>query len=299
MQNVNSGMTPNATEAKVEKINVQIERHQALGLEPTPDICKGNISDYLMNFPLRLFGEYFPGRLRWNTWTILDDGSERRGQIMFSGMHLSGYYYGNNIIDGQVSSGATVILSSAVDYIYSPLGKELAVERGKFMSDDAAYRRKKILEVNKDENGKVFNLSSLTRIEGFQWVIKGYNQIQYPEGYLLSPYGFKEVGDIRAINPQDSYFQKLVGTGTFSVNPVPEVTGFAISNAASLAMDMIRATSAPSHGVDYKSEVLSLRDVSFTMEYLLSFAQKEVQKRNKLNAQALQKLEAPIAASRR
>lgn len=288
-------MTPNA---KAEKINVQIERHEALGLEPTPNIRKGNISDYLTNFPLRLFGEYFLGRLRWNTWTILDDGSERRGQIMFSGMHLSGYYYGNNIIDGQVFSGVTAILSSAVDYIYSPLGKELAVERRKFLSE-VAYRREKILEVNKDENGKVFNLNSLTRIEGFQRVIKGYNQIQYPEGYLLSPYGFKEVGDIRAINPQDSYFQKLVGTGTFSINPVPEPIGFAISNAASLAMDMIRAQGAPSHGIDYRSEALSLRDVSFTMEYLLSFAQKEVQKRNKVNAQALQKLEAPGAASRR
>ncbi len=276
----------NSAEASSD-LSLLVQPHQSLGLEPTPAICRGDISTFMVVFPLQLFGEFYPGRLRWNTWTILkEDGSERFGQVIFSGMHPSGQYFGTEVIDGEVFSGQTAILSSAVDFIYSPLGKELSVERGKFITDPA-YRKKKILEVNTDENGNVFDLSSLSRIEGFQQEIKTWNQIQYPEGYLLSPYGVEEVAKIRGINPQYSYFQKLVGTGKFRVNPIFDPTGFAICNSIGVAMDLIGAGSAPSTGWDYNSEIPSRRNMAFIMEYLLRLAQNEVQKRNQFNAKQL------------
>ncbi len=268
------------------QVDLLVQPHQSLGIEPTLAISRGDISTFMVIFPLQLFGEYHPGRLRWNTWTILDDNSERFGQVIFSGMHPSGKYFGTEIIDGQASSGQTAILSSAVDYIYSPYGKELSVERGKFLFD-TAYRKEKIIEVNTDENGNIFNLSSLSRIEGFQETIKSWNQIQYPEGYLLSPYGVDEVAKIRGINPQYSYFQKLIGTGKFRVNPILDPTGFAICNSIGVAMDLIGAGSAPSTGWDYNSEIPTRRNMAFVMEYLLTLAQKEVQKRNEFNAKQL------------
>lgn len=267
-------------------MSLLVQPHQSLGLEPTLAICKGDISTYMVVFPLQLFGEFHPGRLRWNTWTISDDGLERFGQVIFSGMHPSGQYFGTEVIDGKISSGQTAILSSTVDYIYSPLGKEIAVERGKFITDPA-YRKEKIKEVNTNENGNVFSLSSLSRIDGFQQEIKAWNQIQYPEGYLLSPYGVEEVAKICGINPQYSYFQKLVGTGKFRVNPILDPTGFAICNSIGVAMDLIGAGSAPSTGWDYNSEIPSRRNMAFIMEYLLTLAQKEVQKRNQFNAKQL------------
>jgi hypothetical protein len=279
VENVNS---PEAS----SDLSLLVQPHQSLGLEPTPAICRGDISTFMVVFPLQLFGEFHPGRLRWNTWTIPDDGSERFGQVIFSGMHPSGQYFGTEVIDGQISSGQTAILSSAVDYIYSPFGKELPVERGKFLADPA-YRRKKIMEVNTDKNGNVFNLNSLSRIEGFQQEIKTWNQVQYPEGYLLAPYGVEEVAKIRGINPQYSYFQKLVGTGKFRVNPILDPTGFVICNSIGVAMDLIGAGSAPSTGWDYNAEIPSRRNMAFIMEYLLRLAQNEVQKRNQLNAEQL------------
>ncbi|TSD00955.1 MAG: hypothetical protein Athens071425_517 [Parcubacteria group bacterium Athens0714_25] len=275
------------------QVNLLVQPHQSLGLEPTLAISKGDISTFMVVFPLKLFGEYYPGRLRWNTWTILDDNSERFGQVIFSGMHPSGQYFGTEVIDGQISSGQTAILSSAVDYIYSPYGRELPVERGKFLADPA-YRKEKIREVNTDENGNIFNLSSLSRIEKFQYVIKTWNQIQYPEGYLLSPCGVNEVAKIRGINPQYSYFQKLIGTGTFRINPIPDPTGFAICNSINVAMDLIGAGNAPSTGWDYNSEIPNRRNMAFTMEYLLILAQNEVYKRNQFNAKQLtEALSAP------
>jgi len=288
MQMKNINLAPSLV---MPKANMLILPHESLGLEPTPAICRGSISTFMVDFPLRLFGEYFPGRLRWNSWTILPDGTERFGQVIFVGMHPSGYYYGVDIIDGQVHFGQTVILSSAMNYIYSPLGKELKVDRQKFLTDPA-YRKKKIRKVNTNKGGNVFNLSLLSRVTGFQDVIKSWNQIQYPEDYLLSPYGVKEVAAIRGINPQYSYFQKLIGTGKFRISPIPEPIAFAISNSIGIVMDMINAKQAPSTGWDFNSQI-SRRQMSFVVKYLLNLAQCEVQKRNIVNAKILKALSAP------
>ncbi len=292
MKNINRVSV--ATIPKVEKnssnINMLVLPHESLGLQPTPDTCQGNFSVFMVDFPLRLFGEYFPGRLRWNTWTILPDGAERFGQVIFVGMHPSGYYFGLEIIDGQVSSGQTALLSSAVNYIYSPLGKELKVDRAKFLTDPL-YRKKKIRKVNSDKKGNLFNLNLLSRVPGFQKVIKSWNQIQYPEGYLLSPYGVKEVAKIRGINPQYSYFQKLVGTGRFRINPVPNPLAVAIATSVGVVMDMISAGQAPSTGWDFDSQI-SRRQMSFVIDYLLRLSQNEICKRNLANEKLLEALNA-------
>jgi hypothetical protein len=289
MKNVNL-ISPDLS--KKAEMRMLIQPHQSLGLEPTPAIRNGNISTFLVVFPKRLFGEYFPGRLRWNTWTVLENETEAFGQIIFSGMHPLGDYFGTEVIDGRVNSGQTAILSSALDYIYSPFGKELPVDQGKFLTDPK-YRYEKIREVNKDKNGNVFNLNSLSRIDGFQQVIKNWNQIQYPEGYLLSPYGVEGVAAIRGINPQYSYFQKLVGTGRFAIRPTPDPVSFAIINSIGILMDMLAAGSAPSKGWDYMSQLPSRRDMSFTIEYLLRLAEVEIKKRNQVNQQLIQAQGAP------
>ncbi len=290
MQNINSGLAASAVgEVSENKTEMLILPHQTLGLEPTPAICRGNISTFLVTFPKRLLGgEYFLGTLRWNTWTVKDDKTEAFGQILFSGMHPSGDYIGTEIIDGQDGqNGQTAILSTDLNFIYNSFdGKELSVEREKFQTDPV-YRRKKIQEVNKLVDGGDFKISSLTKVEGFQDVIKSWNQIQFPEGHLLSPYGVDEIAMIRGMNPQYSYFQKLVGTGQFTVRAIPHPVGFAIVNALGVAMDLIRATGAPSMGRDFSS-IVSRRDQSFATEYLLALAEKEIKLRNDANAQLLQ-----------
>jgi hypothetical protein len=273
--------------------NLLVLPHQSLGLEPTEGIRKGDLSVFLVKFPLRLFGEYYPGRLRWNAWTILPDGSERFGQVIFSGMHPSGDYFGTMILDGRILTGQTAILSSVMDYIYSPLGQELAVDREKFLSDPA-YRKEKIREVNKDQDGNVFDLQGLSRLDGFREVLKTWNQIQTPEGNLLSPYGVNEVAVIRGINPQYSYFEKLAGTGNFRVSPIPDPTGLIIVNSIGVVMDLIRAGKAPATGWDYNSEIPSRRNMAFVMEYLLALAENEIKARNEINAaQLIEALSAP------
>jgi hypothetical protein len=166
------------------------------------------------------------------------------------------------------------------------MGKELPVEVSKFLTEPK-YRKEKIEEVNKDENGNIFNLSSLTQVEDFRLILKSWKPINYPEGYLLSPYGVKEIAMIYGINPQYSYFEKLVGTGKFCVSPVPNPIGFAISNSIGIAMDMISAPNAPTTGWDYNSELPNRRNMAFIIKYLLLLAQKEIQQRNDFNAEKM------------
>ncbi len=265
------------------KVEMLIQPHQTLGLEPTPAICRGDISTYLVVFPKRLLGEYFPGTLRWNVWVVRDDDTESFGQVLFSGIHPSGYFFGTAVLDGKITDGQMAILSTDMRFIYSPFEREMPVERDKFLTDPV-YRKKMVKEVNKSVDGKDFNISSLTSVPDFQSVIKSWNQIRFPEGYLLSPYGVDEVALIRGKNPQYSYFEKLVGTGRFAIRVGVNPIGMAIVNAAGIAMDLIRATGAPSKGRDFSSEV-SRREESFTIEYLLTLAQNEIKKRNEVNVQ--------------
>lgn len=273
--------------AASRECEMMIQPHQSLGLEPTDAVRRGDISRFMLIFPKRLFGEYFPGRLRWNAWTV--DGREHFSQIVFAGMHPSGDWFGVLVVDGQVTEGQTAILSNMADFIYSPFDRELAVERQKFLSDPA-YRREKIREVNLDAEGKDFDIKFLSRVENFQEVIKSWNQIQFPEGYLLSPYGVEEVALIRGINPEYSFFQKLVGNGRFAVPLSPVPIAIAIGTAASAAMDMIRAAGAPSKGWDYQSELPSRRNMAFCIEYLMTLAEKEVKMRNSANMELLENL---------
>ncbi|MFZ2226052.1 MAG: hypothetical protein WA064_02590 [Candidatus Moraniibacteriota bacterium] len=261
--------------------------HQTLGLEPTPSICKGDISAFLVVFPKMLLGgEYFLGTLRWNAWVIHRDGSESFGQVLFVDMHPSGYYYGVAVLDGNVTEGQMVIQSTDINYIYSPFDRELAIDREKYLTD-TAYCKEKIQEVNKTADGTDFNIASLTKVENFQAVIKSWNQIKYPEGYLISPFGFEEVALIRGQNPQYSYYQKLVGTGNFAIKIGLNPIGSAIVTAAGLAIDLIRAANAPSKGRDFSSEALKGREEAFRVKYLLSLGEKQIKKNNEYSLQLL------------
>lgn len=293
MQNINSGSNSEEVYIKSNAVSlasksILVSPDRSLGLEPTEDIRRGNISVFLQYFPKRLYaGEWFPGRLRHNTWTISDQGIEHFGQIIFSGMHPSGRYFGTNVIDGQVSSGITAVLSTAVDFIYSPVGKELAVEREKFQTDPV-YRYEKIKEVNTANNGKVLNVSSLSRVNDFKWYIKTWNQLETPDGHLITPYGMEEIAKIRGINPQYSYFEKLVGTGKFAFTPATDPSSLAIINSIGILMDMIRAADAPSTGWDFGSHI-SRRQMSFVVEYALTLAEKEIKERDFANSKIIAK----------
>jgi hypothetical protein len=271
---------------KKEKVEIFMRPEQTLGLEPTEAVIQGNISTYLVVFSKRLLGgEYFLGTLRWDGWVWGDDNVESFAQVLFSGVHPSGNYFGTAVLDGKVRSGKLIFFSSDMQFIYSPFGKELAIDKEKF-GEDPVYRHEKIQEVNKTEEGEDFNISSLSEVRGFQDVIKSWNQILLPEGYLISPYGVEEIALIRGQNPQYSYFQKLIGTGRFAIRLGINPVGMAIVNAAGIAMDLIRAANAPSKGRDFSS-VVNRRVQSFANEYLLALAEAEMKKRNSFNAKLL------------
>ena len=61
---------------KVQKVDLLLEPYETLGLLLTPAIRKGDITVIQGIFPDILFGEYYPGRVRWNGWAVQEDGKE-------------------------------------------------------------------------------------------------------------------------------------------------------------------------------------------------------------------------------
>src|SRR3989344_4002 len=143
------------------EINLLIEPYESLGLKETEAIRKKEITVVQGIFPDILFGEYFPGRMRWNGWVIDESDREYFAQMLFSGVDFSGYFLETIIIDAvQLNSGAKmVIFSTTGDFIYDLAGNEYAIERKKFITDNK-YRAQIVRE-------KGTRIDDLKKISGF------------------------------------------------------------------------------------------------------------------------------------
>lgn len=258
-------------EDKNEK-NLLIEPYQSLGLELTENIQRGEVKIVPGVFPEILFGEYYPGRIRWNAWVVSEDGKEYYAQALFSGIEFDGSFTQLVIIDGKPEENAKiVVLSTFVDFIYDLAGNEYPVERQRIINDKK-YRNEIILK-----NGtRLKDLKSVSHCKVIN-AIRLWNKYETPNGILVSPLGEDDIKIVAGINPQHSFFEKLIGTGMFSVranDPLGTLIGIGI--------DIIRASSVPSVGWDYMSQLPSRRNMAFIIKYVAEIQQHLIRKINRM-----------------
>lgn len=267
---------------KGQKINLLLEPQETVGLKITPSIKKGEVSLYHGIFPNVLFGEYYPGRIRWNGVARQRDGKEFFVQSLFSPIDDLGNFTWTIVVDGSPDNTARIVmLSTAVDYGYSPLGDEFPIkDRASFLNDKAGYRAKLILE-------KGIPLSDLKKMdtgEFYRDVLAQWNPWKDKESgnEIWSPLGLKEVKEIAAINPQYSFSQKLVATGDFMLCIDP------IAVTVSAGIDFFRANRAPAAGWDYNSELPSRRNMGIIIGWVSEMQRKRIVEMNKHIAQSEQ-----------
>ena len=244
---------------KVQKVDLLLEPYETLGLLLTPAIRKGDITVIQGIFPDILFGEYYPGRVRWNGWAVQEDGKEFFAQILFSTIDYSGYFLETVVIDGNPEASARVVgLSSLVNFAYDLAGNEFPVGTHDFLND-AGNRQQFILKLG-TRIGEMEKIPTADFIK----ILAKWNQYQTPKGVILSPLGEKEVKLIAGINPQYSFSEKLVGDGKCSLSPDY------IGTSVSIALDIFRATNGivPSMGWDYNSQLPSRRNMAMIIEYI-------------------------------
>jgi hypothetical protein len=257
--------------SKPSEVNLLMEPYQSLGLLETEAVRTGQTTVVQGKFPEILFGEYFPGRIRWNVWGVDENGREYFGQALFSGIAFTGDFLWTIVMDGNVpDSVPLIVLASGLDFGYDLLGEEIPLEP-KFVRD-RAYRQKIIL-------AKGTKVGDMRKITGFQKVTADWNSYRTPEGVLLSPLGDNEVRLIASINPQYHWTEKMVGEGHFSV--------FAsyIGTAVGIGIEVFRSAngSIPSTGWDYNSQLPNRRNMAFIIKYVSALKQNLIENINGAN----------------
>jgi hypothetical protein len=250
---------------KKDGVNLLIEPYKSIGIKVTPAILQGKVTIVKGLFNNMLWGEYFPGRIRWDVWYVRDDGREFYAQAVFAGpSEETGANEMIFIIDGVRAETLTAKgaqISTMADYGYSLLSDEFPIERAKFINDKK-YRHQEI-----SKNGT--KVSDLKIVSGFLSELRKWNAFKTEDGdTILTPLGSKDVEMLASINPQYSFSEKLIGTGKFSVTMDP------ISFAQGIAIDLIRAGNAPSKGWDYASELPDRRYMGFVVKYITTLYEK-------------------------
>lgn len=264
---------------KPGEANLLIEPHQSLGLLETEAVRTGQTTVVQGKFSEMLFGEYFPGRVRWNVWGVDANGREYFGQALFSGIAYTGDFQETIVMDGNISdSVSVVVLATGLDFAYNLLGEEIPLAHR--FPTDRAYRQKVILE-------KGTKIGDMKKITGFEQVIAAWNKYRIPEGILLSPLSYNDVRTIAGINPQYSVSEKLVATGQVSAS----IAWHPIYTAVEVGLSMFRASngSVPSIGWDYNSQIPSRRNMAFIIKYAMEMQQRLVDNLNRVNVECMRK----------
>lgn len=269
IENANVSALVDKTE-KADKVEMLIEPYESLGLKETEAIKKGEVSVFRGIFPDILFGEYYPGRIRWNVWAIEPNGREYFGQALFSGVEYTGFFSWHILVDGKVSDEARcLVLSSAVDYGYDLSGREFPIENRKGFLENKEEERKKFILQNGTRLGDIRRFS----FDDIKGVISKWNKFDTPKGGLLSPISEDDLKFVASINPQYSFGEKLVASGHFSISLDP------MANAMRLAIDIFRATGVPAIGWDYNSQLPQRRQMGLIIKYALDIKQKLIERR--------------------
>lgn len=261
------------------ELNMLIEPYESLGLLETEAIRQEEITVVGGIFPDILFGEYFPGRIRWNGWVVDEDEKEYFAQMIFGGIGYSGYFEVFFIIDGQPSDQARIVdLSSSINYVYDLIGDETQVYRKKFLDNTEDYRKKIVLK----KGTRLGDMKNIPK-DDFLRMLKSWNRFQTPEGIILSPISEENLKFVAGINPQYSFQEKLMAVGRFSIS----VTLDPVAIAMGLAIDIFRAYKAPSVGWDYNSQIPNRRQMAIIIKYVLDLKQKLIDKINSANAEII------------
>ncbi|MCX6763290.1 MAG: hypothetical protein NTZ97_00940 [Candidatus Moranbacteria bacterium] len=282
VKNVNS-----PTLASPDKsIDILIEPFESVGLKITESIKKGEVTIVPAVFPEILFGEYYPGRIRWNGWCVTEDGREFFCQFLFSGIDECGGYYAICIIDGVLIKGTIAgifLLSTLADYGYDLKGNEFEIQ-SPMLQNQASYRKSLAFEKGTDFR-KLQTIPSVKLLETIK--LWNNNFKSKKGGFITTPLGkvtiknkkgneekVDQIEIIAGINPQYTIYQKWVAEtrGRLS-DPIASVSTLAIETYRSVN------GSIPSKGVDFKSIVpmdtpMDRRELGVTIKFALDLKQR-------------------------
>lgn len=225
---------------------VGIDPVMLTGLPWSEDLKQGNFLTLLGNFPQtpENWAEWDPLRIRYQAHAVGRDGREYTAHALFAGYiecapRLFVFVEGLKNPDADVK---VIILSTLLDRAYTLEGKQVEkFEAGPFQSD-ALYRKEMILR-----DGTALDTSR--HIGGMEEAFANWSVYNTKSGQIATPLESEKIKFLAGINPQYSYWEKVVGTsgGAISIDYISTTVG--------IVFDLISAGSAKSQGFDYNSSI--------------------------------------------
>ncbi len=253
-------------------VNILLEPFETLGI-PESSLDEVCISTGV--FPDILFGEYYPGRIRWRVVASDDGKNVYLGEALFSGIDFSGRFVFTYLIDGRCKRDCRMlVLSTLVEYAYNPHGEEIKIkDRGKLLNDPQ-YLREFIVK----NGASPISFFSSTDKEKVLATFRSWNAYETKKGIFLSPVKEEEIREIAGINPAYNFYEKMIFAEKCGIYMDP------IATAVGVGLDIFHSANTPSLGWDYTSQLPSRRTMGLIIEYALKLKQRLIEKINLVNA---------------
>ncbi len=228
------------------------------GLPWSDDLKQGNFVTLLGNFPQtpESYAEWDPLRIRYQAHAVGTDGKEYVAHALFAGyIQCQPRFF--VFVEGlrkPTSDVKVVTLSTLLDRAYGLDGRPIKTfDRGKFQSD-AKYRQELV-----SREGTA--LTAVRQIGGMERAFENWTVYQTKSGLIATPLDPQRVRFLSGINPQYSYWEKVVGTtrGAVSLDY--------IGTSLNLVIELIQAGSADSKGFDYAS-VMSRKQQGYNLVFM-------------------------------
>lgn len=235
-------------EAKVVR-SMDIDPVMFSGLPWTDDLRSGRFVTLLASFPAtsETWAEWDPLRIRYQAHAVGSDGREYPAYAVFAGyIGCSPRYF--VFVEGLQKPEAdvkAVTFSTLLDRAYDLRGREVKFDAAKFRKE-ASYRKEFV-----QSEGTATD--AVRPVQGMRRAFDGWNVYDTKSGRIATPLDQTQVKYLSGINPQYSYWEKVIGTTRGVVTP--DYTTMVIS----YVFELIEAGQVKPQGFDYNSTTNRMR----------------------------------------
>lgn len=224
---------------------VDIDPTMLTGLPWTEAVRKGQFIALYGNFPMTAesWAEWDPLRIRYQAHAVGRDGREYTAHAVFAGYIecLPRLFVLVEGLESPTTEVKAIVLSTLLDRGYTLRGEEVSgFDAGKFQTD-AKFRRELVWR----EGTPLSGIRPVTKLH--ESILANWSVYNTKGGQIVSPLRVEQLKFLAGINPQYSYWEKVIGTARVGMSL--DYVGTSVG----LALDLIMANQAKTVGFDHAS----------------------------------------------
>lgn len=233
------------------------------GLPWTDALKSSDFVVALSKFPTtpESYAEWDPLRIRYQAYAIGADGREYQTHAVFAGFIgcAPRYFIFVEGLKNLPADVKAVTLSTLLDRAYDLHGQEVKPFDAPKFKKSASYRKELV-----QREGT--SLAAVRPVRGMDRAFAQWSVYNTPSGQIVTPFDAEKVKYLAGLNPQYSYWEKVIGSTRASISPDY------VSTVIGAVFDLITAGQVQPRGFDYES-TQSRRQQGYNMVALESLRQ--------------------------